>query len=80
VPLRVLVCGEPFALSEMPRTAVAEPVVEGVKVTERVHEEFAARDPPQVLDAMANSEALAPPRLMELIVRAALPALARVKV
>jgi hypothetical protein len=79
-PVRVLVCGEPLALSETLRIAVAEPVAVGAKVTERVHEEFAARDAPQVFDAMANTEALAPPRVTELIERAALPALVRVKV
>jgi hypothetical protein len=80
VPVSVLVCGEPLALSETLRVAVAEPTVAGAKVTEMVQEELAASDAPQVFDVIANSEAFVRPMLMELMVRAALPALARVRV
>jgi hypothetical protein len=65
VPVRELVCGEPEALSETLRAAVAEPVPTGANVTEIVQEAPAAREPPQVFDAMENSGALAPSRLID---------------
>ena len=80
VPVKELVCGEPAALSATVSVAVAEPTAVGVNVTEIVQEEPAARDVPQLFDATAKAEALAPPREMELIARLAVPVLERVKV
>lgn len=80
VPVKALVCGEPVALSTTLSIAVAEPVAVGENVTDSVQEALAASDVPQVFDAIANCEALVPLRPMELMVRAAVPALARVKV
>jgi hypothetical protein len=79
-PLRVLDCGEPFALSATLRIACDVPVEVGEKVTAMVQEAPAATELPQVFEAMANSAALAPPREMEVTESAAVPLLVRVKV
>ena len=50
VPLRLMVWLPELTLSVMVNTALMEPVVEGVKVTVKVHDAFAARLLPQLLD------------------------------
>ena len=72
VPLRDTVWGDPDALSASDSVAVKLPVAAGVKVTERVQFEPAARDSPQVL-VWLKSEGLAPVRVIPVMVRVALP-------
>jgi len=62
------------------RLAVKLPVVAGENVTAMVQEPPAASVVPQVSAPSWNEEAFAPVRATEVIDRAALPALARVKV
>jgi len=79
VPVSVALCGEPVALSVMLMEAAYVDVEAGVKVSERVQVEEAARVVPQVV-VSAKSEGLAPPSTMALMVRLALPMLERVRV
>lgn len=72
VPLSVTVCGEPAALSAIEIVAVKLATDAGVNVTEIEHVAPAANVAPQVL-VCAKSAAFAPPRVMPLIVSAALP-------
>jgi hypothetical protein len=78
VPERADVCVPSASVTE--RLAVKLPVVAGENVTAMVQEAPAASVVPQVLAAIWNEEAFAPVSATEVIDRAALPALARVKV
>ena len=81
VPLSVIVPGLPAALWTMLRDALRGPVATGVNVTEIVHEEAAATEPPDVqLPATAKSPGLLPPSVMLVSVRAAEPVLDTVTV
>jgi hypothetical protein len=66
-------------LSAIVSVAVAEPTAIGVNVTESVQEEPAAREVAQV-EVIAKAAAFVPARDTELIARAAVPLLVRVKV
>ena len=80
VPVKVLVCGEPAALSATESAALKLPIAEGVKVMAIEQVAAAASASPQVLVPMAKSLALAPVSVMPEMLSVALPALVRVKV
>jgi hypothetical protein len=75
VPLRVVVCGEPLALSATEREAVKLVAEAGVKVTEMVQLASAASVWPQVVAAefTAKSVELVPVMLMLVIESGAFP-------
>jgi len=77
VPLRLVDCGEPAALSVTERAAVKLAAETGLNVTEIVQLPPAASDVPQVLDWEKSLE-FAPPIEMPLIGSGALPVLLRV--
>src|SRR5208337_5382639 len=77
VPVRVIVCGLPAALSEMLTAAVRVPVAVGVNVTLIVQLPPPATELPQVL-VWAKSPALVPVIATLVILKAALPVLLRV--
>jgi len=79
VPLRVVVCGEPAALSATDRVAEKPATEPGEKVTEIAQLAPAARELPQLL-VWAKSLVSDPVRVMPVIASAALPALVRVAV
>jgi hypothetical protein len=79
VPFRVMVCGEPLALSATLRFAVKLAAALGEKAMEIVQLEFAARELPQVL-VSANALALVPVMPMLAMSSVALPVLVRVAV
>jgi len=72
VPLSVVVCGEPAALSATEMEAVKLAADAGVKVTEIVQLAAAASIAPQVV-VSAKSAGFAPFRVMPVMVSAALP-------
>ena len=80
VPVRVLVCGEPVALSAKESVALKLPVAEGVKVMAMEQDAEATSASPQVFVPMAKSLALEPASVMPEIERVALPLLVRVNV
>src|ERR1035438_10391512 len=77
VPLSLIDCGEPLALSVMVTAAVSAPTTVGVKCPWMVQFAPAARLDPQVF-ANTNEEAFAPVRLMPVIARVAPPVLVKV--
>jgi hypothetical protein len=79
VPFRVMVCGEPLALSATLRFAVKLAAALGEKVMDIAQLEFSARELPQVL-VSANALALVPVMLMLVMLRVALPVLLRVSI
>ena len=74
VPERLTFWGLPVALSVMFNVLVRVPGAEGLKVTWTEHLALAASLPPQLF-VWAKSPALAPVRVMEVIVRGAFPEL-----
>ena len=78
-PLRLVVCGEPAALSATEIEAVKLAAEAGVKVTEIVQFAPAASDVPQVV-VWLKSLGLAPARVIPEMVSAALPVLLSVAV
>ena len=72
VPVRLIVCGLPAALSVIAREAVREPVAEGVKVTLIVQLAPAATLVPQVF-VCAKSPLLVPVTAMLVMLSAAVP-------
>lgn len=79
MPLRVVVCGEPAALSATDRVAEKLATEAGEKVTEIAQLAPAARELPQLL-VWAKSLGLVPARVMPVIASAALPVLMSVAV
>jgi hypothetical protein len=79
VPVRLMVCGLPVALSAMDSTADRVPFAVGLKVTLMVQLPLAATEPPQVL-VWAKSPALAPVKLRPETVSMTLPVLLSVTV
>jgi hypothetical protein len=75
VPVSVVVCGEPDALSTTVTVAAKLAADAGVNVTEIVHVADIARELPQVFADIAKSLGLAPPRVMLVTVSVALPEL-----
>lgn len=74
VPVRVMICGLPLALSLIVRVAERLPAEAGVKVTEIVQFVPAATDAPHVL-LVAKSPGLAPFKEIPMMFRGALPVL-----
>jgi len=77
VPVRVIVCGEPTALSVMVTAAVFAPVDVGAKCPWIVQLAATARLAPQLL-AKTNEDAFVPVKAMLVIVRVVLPVLVMV--
>src|ERR1039457_7273507 len=77
VPERVMVCGDPAALSVMVTDALRPPAAVGVNVTEKLQFAPAATLLPQVL-VYAKSPGLAPVTAMLVIDRVPVPVLLRV--
>lgn len=77
VPLSVMVCGEPAALSVMVTAAVCAPVAVGAKCPWMVQLAPTVRLAPQVL-AKTNEEASVPVSAMLVIVKVAVPVLVMV--
>jgi hypothetical protein len=75
VPLSVVVCGEPAALSVTESVAEKLPAAPGAKVMEMVQASPAASVVPQVVALCAKLLALDPVMLMAMFVSAALPVL-----
>jgi hypothetical protein len=73
VPESTAICGLPAALSVTTNAAVRTPVAVGLKVSETMQLALAAKVAPQLLDAMAKSPALVPPRAMPLMFNIAPP-------
>jgi hypothetical protein len=79
VPLSAIRWGEPNALSATLKVPLKLAAEAGVKVTERTQLEPGARDAPHVF-VCANADGLAPPIVIPVIVRGALPVFDRVDV
>jgi hypothetical protein len=77
VPVRVMLCGEPAALSVMVTAAVFAPVDAGSKLTSIAHFAPAANVVPQVVVILKN-DALTPVSLMLEMARAPVPPFVRV--
>ena len=72
VPVRLTACGDPVALSLMASEASRVPVAAGLNVTLIEQVPFTASDAGQVF-VSAKSPRSAPPRAIELMVKASLP-------
>ena len=82
MPLRLMVCGLPEALSVMLMVATRAPVVVGVKVTLKTQVAFGASVVTQLAGVVeeAKSPGLVPPRLIALMVSGPVPVLVSVTV
>ncbi len=79
-PVSELLWGDPGALSLTVSVAASVPTEVGLNVTEMLQDAPAASELPHIFEVTTNTDALAPPRETEVIVRVALPEFVSVKV